>query len=126
MTARRLDHLGDLGFGHFVGEDAADPDAMLVHMQHDAGRVFPALLEEPFQHIDDELHRGVVVIQDQHSVKRGPLKLRLCFGDDGGACASALFTWPSRRHSLSVLRGESMVQIGNDGLICRGVQSQGA
>ncbi|MNQ90045.1 hypothetical protein D3C85_1053720 [compost metagenome] len=98
VTARRLDHLGDLGLGHFVGEDAANPDAMLVHMQHDAGRVFPALLEEPFQHVDDELHGGVVVIQDQHPIERGPLKLRLCLGDDGGACASALFTWPSGRH----------------------------
>ena len=98
-----LEHLCDLGFGHFVGEDAADPDAMLVHVQHDAGRVLAALLEEPLQHVDDELHWSVVVIQDQHPIKRGPLKFRLCLGDDGGACASALFTWPSVRHSWSVV-----------------------
>ncbi|MNJ32405.1 hypothetical protein D3C77_270700 [compost metagenome] len=105
VTSRRLDHLGDLGFGHFIGEDAADPDAMLVHMQHDAGRVLAALLEEPLQHVDDEFHRRVVVVQDQHSIERGPLKLRLCLGGDGAPGGSALFTWPSVRHSWSVVAG---------------------
>src|SRR5690606_40263883 len=62
VTAGGLHHHGDLGLGHLVGEDAADPDAMLVHMQHDAGGVLARLVEEALQHVDDEFHRRVVVV----------------------------------------------------------------
>ena len=73
-----------------------DTDAMLMHMQHDAGRVLAALLEEPLQHIDDEFHGRVVVVQDQHPIQRGLLELGLCLGDRGGAEASTLLiAWPS-------------------------------
>src|SRR3954467_8963925 len=41
MTTRRVHHLGDLGFGHLVGENAANTHAMLVNMQHDSRGFFP-------------------------------------------------------------------------------------
>jgi hypothetical protein len=36
VLAGEIHDLGDLGLGHFVGEDAADPDAVVVDVQHDA------------------------------------------------------------------------------------------
>jgi hypothetical protein len=40
--------------------------------------------------MDDELHRRVVVIQNQHTVQIGFLRLRLCARDDRGAAISVV------------------------------------
>ncbi|CUW96302.1 hypothetical protein AGR1B_Cc80163 [Agrobacterium fabacearum S56] len=37
--------------------------AVLVHVQHDAGRRFAILLEKTLQNMNDELHWSVIVIQ---------------------------------------------------------------
>ncbi len=58
------------------------PDALLVDVQHDAGGLVPALVEEPFKHDDDELHGRVVVIQQKHLVQRRLLGLGRRLGDD--------------------------------------------
>ena len=69
VLACKIHHLGDFGLGHLIGVDAADADALVVHVQHDAGRLFPPLVEEALQHVHDELHRRVVVIQQQDLVE---------------------------------------------------------
>ena len=41
-----------------------------------------SLLKKPLQHMHDELHRGVVVVEEQDPIEAGPLGLRLGLGDD--------------------------------------------
>ena len=49
---------------------------MLVHMQHDPGRLIAILGEEALQHMDDKLHRRVVIIQQQNLVHTRFFRLR--------------------------------------------------
>ena len=44
--------------------------------QHDLSGLLPAHSEKLFQHLYHELHRSVVVIQENHSVQRWFLELR--------------------------------------------------
>ncbi len=85
VLPRQVHHLGHLGLGDLVGEHAAHPDAAAMHVQHDAGRLLARLLEEPLQHVHDELHRRVVVVQHQHLVHGGLLGLRPWLDDHVGA-----------------------------------------
>ena len=63
----------------------------LAHLMN-AMRPFPekdalkiaSLVCEALQHMHDELHRGVVVIQHQHLVERGLTRPRLGLDDDAG------------------------------------------
>ena len=64
VLAREIHHLCDLGLGHFISIGPAFSNTMLVHMQHDARRLLAALLKEPLQYVNDELHRRVVVVQN--------------------------------------------------------------
>src|SRR5258708_28187335 len=70
VLARVVDSLGDLGLGHLVGIDTANPHALLMDVKHDLGRLFAVLLEDVLQDVDDELHGGVVVVEHQHLVHR--------------------------------------------------------
>src|ERR1041385_6396887 len=45
---------------------------------------------ETFEHVDDEFHRRVVVVEDEHAVHARLLGLRLGLGDDRGAGAARL------------------------------------
>src|SRR4051812_48001128 len=92
VLAREIHDLGHLGFGDLVGVDAADTNAPLVDMQHDAGRFLAALGKKPFEDVHDKLHRRVVVVQHQNLVHRRLLRLRLWLDDD--AC-SRTFLVPS-------------------------------
>src|ERR1041384_7492352 len=76
-----------LGLRDFVGIDAADAHPSAVHMQHDPRRLLAALGEKPFEDVNDELHRRVIVIQHQHTVHRRLPRLRLGLDDD--ACAGS-------------------------------------
>jgi hypothetical protein len=46
-----------------------------------------SLLKKRSRTWNDELHRGVVVVQKEHAVQVRPLGARLGLGDDGGAGA---------------------------------------
>src|SRR6478672_4589359 len=85
MFAGEVHDLRHLGLRHLVGIDPAFADAVVMHVQHNARRRLVILAEETFQHVHDELHRRVVVVEDQHPVHARPLGLRLGLGDDRGA-----------------------------------------
>src|SRR5262249_44551036 len=70
---------------HLVGIDSALADPVLVHMHHDSMGAFVVLVEEALEHVHHELHRRVVVVEQQHAIERRPLGLRLGLGDDRGA-----------------------------------------
>src|SRR5262245_49208890 len=84
VFACKVHHLRHLVLGDLVRINATFADSVVMDVQHDAGRRLAVLVEEPFQHVHDELHRRVVIIEQKHPVEARPLGLRLGFGDDGG------------------------------------------
>src|ERR1700761_5432592 len=102
-----LDHLGDLGLGHLVGEDAADTDSVLVHMQHDTSRSFRRFVEETFQDVDHEFHGRVVVVENQHAIHGRLLGLRLRLRDDSRPSADNLVSLMLLRHDGSPTGGDA-------------------
>ena len=82
VVAGEVHDLRHLRLRHFESIDPADADALLVDMQHDAGRLLASLAEEPLEHVHDEFHRRVVVVEQQHLVQRRLLGLRLRAGND--------------------------------------------
>lgn len=99
MLAREIHHLGDFRLRDLVGINPAFPDAVMVNMQHNAGRLFAVFLEEVLHNVNDELHRSVVIVQQQHSIEIWPLGY--CFGT--GDCnrsgvATVIVIIRARRH----------------------------
>ena len=85
MFARKVHDLRDLGFRDFVSIDAAFADPVVVNMQHNSCGGFVVLSEEALQNMHDELHRRVIVVENEDSVHVRALGLRLCLCDDRGA-----------------------------------------
>ena len=92
MFARKVHHLRHFCFGHLVGEDPALADTVMVYMQHDSRRGFTVLVEETLQHMHDELHRRVIIVQNEHAIEARLLGLRLGARDDRVTGSSALAT----------------------------------
>jgi len=68
MPAGGIDHLSNLGLGYFVGEHSTHPDAVLMYVQHDSGRILTRLVEESLKYVHDEFHWRVIVVEQQDSV----------------------------------------------------------
>src|SRR3981081_828650 len=83
VLARKIHHLRDLGLGDLVGKNATLADSVMMNVQHDLGRRLGILLEKLLQHVNDKLHRRVIVVQYQYAVQIWTFRLRLDFGDDG-------------------------------------------
>src|SRR5690242_16231016 len=81
----KFNDLRNLGFRDIVGENAADADAMAMDMEHDLDGALAALVEDLLQNVDDELHRRVVVVENEHLVEAWFLGLGARFRDDAGA-----------------------------------------
>src|SRR5262245_59132051 len=84
MASREVYDLRHFGLRDFVAVDTANTDSAAMHMEHDACRLFPALVEKTLEHMNNELHRRVVVVEKKHLVHRGLLRLRLALDDDAG------------------------------------------
>ena len=85
MAPSQFDHLRHLRFGHFKGVNAADANAMPMNMQHDLDSFLMGLAKKTLQHMDHELHRSVVVIEDKYPVERRFFSFWPRPGDDSGA-----------------------------------------
>ena len=81
MFACKVHDLRDLGFRDLIRIDAAFADPVVMNMQHYSRGGFVILAEEAFQNMHDELHRRVVVIENEDPVHVRPLGLRLCLGN---------------------------------------------
>ena len=113
VLARKIHHLRHFRFGNFICEYAALPDAMMVNVKHDFRRGLEVLLKEFLQHMNDELHRCVVVIQNQDAVEIGPFGLRLDLGDTDVAGPPV----PPVRLSSLPIRGEKTASRDADGSV---------
>ena len=89
MLPGKVHHLGDLCFSDFIGVDAAFADAVVVHVQHDADRLFGRFVEIFPQYDHDKLLRGIVVVQQQNAIHAGFSGLRAGAGDERGAVAES-------------------------------------
>ncbi len=85
-----IHHLCHLGLGNLecIGTTFAHP--VMVDMQHDLRGLFFILVEEPHQHVNDELHRGVIVVEQQNAIKVRPLAHRLGSRGQSGAMGRSL------------------------------------
>ena len=68
MFPGKVHNLRHFGFSHFVGEDPAFADSVLMHMHHDLVRRLGVLVEEALEDVDHEFHRRVVVVEQQNPV----------------------------------------------------------
>ena len=66
VRAGQFDDGADLGFGNLVRVDAAQALALGVDRHHDPVRLGGRLVEDLFEDLDHEVHRRVVVVQQQH------------------------------------------------------------
>jgi len=93
MFAGKVHNLRHFGFSDFIGKYPAFADAVLMHMHHDPMRRLLILIEKPLQDVDHELHRRVVVIQEQDPIEVRPLGLRLRLGDNRSAGSALAFAF---------------------------------
>ena len=87
MPPGEFNHLGDFCFRDLERKNAANAHTVAMDMQHHFDRILAALAEDFFQNMDDELHRRVVVVEQQNLVEVRLLGLRSRFGDDAGSGA---------------------------------------
>src|SRR5579872_7193635 len=112
MVPRIRGHLRHLSFRDLERKDPADTLTLGVHFEHDARRGRPIEAEELLQHVDDELHRGIVVIQQDHPVKWRLLDLRPRLLDEN----AGIWTGRVRVGHVFIYRGrESATQACNSG-----------
>lgn len=98
MLAGKIHHLRHLGLGNLVSVHAAFTDPVMMNVQHDLRRRLHILLEETLQHVNDEFHRRVIVVEDQHAIEARALRPRLDLRDDGSAGRPARRPRRSRCH----------------------------
>jgi len=82
MFARKVHDLRHLGFRYLVRIDAAFSDPMVMYMQHNSCGSFMIFAEEPLQHMHNELHRRVIIIENEYTIQVRPFGLRFGLGND--------------------------------------------
>src|SRR5215831_12444006 len=127
VLAGEIHHLGDLSLGDLVSEDATLANPVVVNVEHDLGRRFHVLIEEFLEHVNDELHWSVIVVQNQDTVEIGPLGLWLDLGDNrGGGTTEASGAVLVIAHSDSNSgRGRRQMRIGAQSWLRHGTSVQG-
>ena len=81
----QVHNLCHFGFGNLVGKDPTFANTILVHMQHYVRGLVRVLVEKPLEHVNDELHRCKIIVEQQHAIKAGSLGFGFGFCDDNGA-----------------------------------------
>ena len=90
MASREVHHLADFGFRNLVTEHTNDRHTLLVHDQHQFKGLRVGQAKEPLKHMDDELHRREVVVQQKHLVERRPFGTGLRLQHSAGVIATCL------------------------------------
>src|ERR1700733_12721273 len=113
MFSGKVHDLRHFGLGNLIGEDAAFPDPVLMHMHHDPMGRLLILVEEALENMDHELHRRVIVIEQQDPIEVRPLGLRLGLGNNRSARSALAFPFAivigeaCRRHSVGNFGSDS-------------------
>ena len=86
MNARKFVDVGDFGFRDLAREHAANTLAARMHVQHHLSSALAIQAEEGLKHGDNEVHRGEVIIEQDHLVKRRAHDFRARFLDGQSVC----------------------------------------
>jgi len=92
MFSRKVHDLRHFSFCDLVSINSAFADAMVMDVQHDPRRRLPVLVEESLKHVDHEFHWGVVVVEQEDSVKAWLLDMSFGFRNDRGAWPTLIVT----------------------------------
>ena len=95
MAFGKVQYLRDLCFGHFVSIHPTQPHALLVDMKHDTCGLFPGAVEELFQNVHDELHRRVIIVQQEHTIERRLFRAHPCLGGQAKVCTILITGLPA-------------------------------
>ncbi len=104
MRTRIPGHLRHTRGGDITRIDRTDRPTFMMHLQHDASRFLHALAEKFLQHLDDEFHRRVVIVEQDDLVqrRRPDLLLRWCGRGHDGSFDTALGGKINANHSCIV------------------------
>lgn len=78
VLSRKIINLANFGFSDIPGVNATNPNPPCVDVKHHLSRLVFIHSEKSLQDVDDELHRGKVIIQQEDLKKRRTLELRFC------------------------------------------------
>lgn len=98
MLAGEVHHLSNFRFRHLICVDPANTDPFLMDMHHDPVRLIVLLIEEALKHKNDEVHRRIIVVEQEHFVKIWPFCFRLGFRNDATAHISVVAVVLFLRH----------------------------
>src|SRR5258707_12746402 len=92
VPAREFNHLSRFCFRYLESKHTADTHSVPMDMEHNLDSLFPSLVEELLEDMNDELHRRVVVVENKNLVEAGLLgfRARLRNDADSGVVACSL------------------------------------
>lgn len=67
------------GFCNFKGKNAAKSGARMMDIEHNSCGLFRRFIEDRSEDLHDKIHRCVIVIEEQHPIKRRFSKIRFRF-----------------------------------------------
>ena len=90
MAAGEFNDLRHFCLRNLERKHAANPHTVTMDMEHDLDRLIAILVEEALENEHHELHRRVIVVQQQHFVQAGLLGFRPRLGRNAAAGSGAL------------------------------------
>ena len=90
MAAREIHHLTDFGLGDLEGEHADNRNPFLMHCQHEFERLSLGHAKKALKHMNDKLHRRIVIVEQQNLVERRALDSGLLFNQKPGVTVVAV------------------------------------
>lgn len=91
--SRILIHQGSFCFSNIPGVHTAYSSPFSVDGEHDFGRCLSIHVEKLFKNLDNEIHRRVVVVKQNHLIHRRRLQGRLGFLDGETVSVIVMLGW---------------------------------
>ena len=101
----RVSYFCNLILSNFIRVDAGDANTLSMHGQHDLDCRDGGLVKHVTQHTDHEVHRGVVVVVQEHFIEAGFINTFLGLGEDSSALLGVAVAFP-------IWHGISLSQLG--------------
>lgn len=79
MLAGEVHDLRNFRLRHLVSVDPANTDPFLMDVHHDPIGFLMWFVEEPLKDVNDEFHRRVIVVEQEHLVEARPFRFWLGF-----------------------------------------------
>jgi len=63
VVASEISYLMNFGFSNITWINSSQTSAFIMHFEHHRRSLFTSHLKKPFEHMNDEFHRGEIIIQ---------------------------------------------------------------